>query len=77
MEETGILMTGRYFGKQSGSICKHKCVHLLHPKNSTLFILSGGNNYKILTFRMLGCMLLQFLCAFVFSLYIFFKGTNA
>lgn len=50
MEKTGILMMGEYFGKKFGNIYKFEHVHFLQPKNSTLFLLSGGNNYKILAF---------------------------
>lgn len=50
MEETGILIMGGYLGKKFGNVCKFESMNLLQPKNSTLFLLSGGNNYKILTF---------------------------
>lgn len=50
MEEIGILIMGGYLGKKFGKICKFESMHLLQPKNSTLFLLSGGSNYKILTF---------------------------
>lgn len=48
--EREILMMRGYFGKQYGNVHKCESLCLLQTRNSTLFIPSGGNNYKFLTF---------------------------